>query len=76
MADGSFPSKPRTISSPAKEYLMKGAHPYLNLPGTTEEAFTFYRSVFGGDFVALIRFGVQWMVDYTGNADTSWMWTA
>ena len=23
---------------------------YLNFPGTTEEAFVFYRSVFGGDF--------------------------
>ena len=24
---------------------------YLNFPRTTEEAFTFYKSVFGGDFV-------------------------
>ena len=31
---------------------------YLNFPGTTEQAFTFYRSVFGGDFNGLIhRFG-------------------
>lgn len=25
-------------------------HPYLNFDGTAEEAFDFYRSVFGGDF--------------------------
>lgn len=30
--------------------------PYLNFPGTTEEAFTFYRSVFGGEFKDLTRF--------------------
>lgn len=28
---------------------------YLNFPGTTEEAFEFYRSVFGGEFTALQR---------------------
>ena len=35
---------------------MKGAHPYLNFKGNTREAFEFYRSVFGGDFQAVIRF--------------------
>lgn len=30
--------------------------PYLNFAGNTEEAFTFYRSVFGGDFTTLQRF--------------------
>lgn len=35
---------------------MKAAHPYLNFPGNTEEAFNFYRSVFGGDFTMLVRF--------------------
>jgi PhnB protein len=35
---------------------MKAVNPYLNLPGTTEEAFTFYRSVFGGEFSGLMRF--------------------
>ncbi len=29
---------------------------YLNFPGNTEEAFNFYRSVFGGEFRAIIRF--------------------
>jgi PhnB protein len=35
---------------------MKSASIYLNFPGTTEEAFNFYKSVFGGEFSALQRF--------------------
>jgi len=35
---------------------MKTANPYLNFPGNTEEAFTFYKSVFGGEFLDVIRF--------------------
>ena len=31
-------------------------HPYLNFNGNTEEAFTFYKSVLGGDFAFLQRF--------------------
>lgn len=31
-------------------------NPYLNFAGNTEEAFKFYRSVFGGDFTTLLRF--------------------
>ena len=31
-------------------------NPYLNFPGTTEEAFNFYKSVFGGEFAMLQRF--------------------
>jgi PhnB protein len=31
-------------------------HPYLNFDGTTEQAFQFYRSVFGGDFSMFQRF--------------------
>lgn len=31
-------------------------NPYLNFPGTTEEAFNFYKSVFGGEFSAINRF--------------------
>ena len=30
--------------------------PYLNFNGNTEEAFNFYKSVFGGEFLALMRF--------------------
>ena len=35
---------------------MVTAHPYLNFSGKAEEAFTFYRSVFGGEFAAVVRF--------------------
>ena len=31
-------------------------NPYLNFPGNTEEAFNFYKSVFGGEFAMLVRF--------------------
>ncbi len=31
-------------------------NPYLNFMGRTEEAFNFYKSVFGGEFVMLQRF--------------------
>lgn len=29
---------------------------YLNFAGNTEEAFNFYKSVFGGEFTAVVRF--------------------
>lgn len=35
---------------------MKTANPYLNFAGNTEEAFDFYKSVFGGEFLSVIRF--------------------
>jgi PhnB protein len=35
---------------------MKAANPYPNFAGNTEEAFTFYRSVFGGEFLGVMRF--------------------
>ena len=31
-------------------------NPYLNFNGNTEEAFNFYKSVFGGEFISLQRF--------------------
>lgn len=31
--------------------------PYLNFAGNTEEAFNFYKSVFGGEFTNVTRFG-------------------
>ena len=37
-------------------FTMFTLNPYVNFPGNTEEAFTFYRSVFGGEFVMLQRF--------------------
>jgi PhnB protein len=35
---------------------MATINPYLNFAGNTEEAFTFYKSVFGGEFMTLQRF--------------------
>lgn len=31
-------------------------NPYINFKGNTEEAFNFYRSIFGGDFITIMRF--------------------
>ncbi len=36
---------------------MTAANIYLNFDGTTEEAFNFYKSVFGGEFAMVMRFG-------------------
>lgn len=35
---------------------MATVNPYLNFNGNTEEAFNFYKSVFGGEFLAIQRF--------------------
>lgn len=35
---------------------MAQINPHINFNGNAEEAFTFYRSVFGGDFAKVIRF--------------------
>ncbi|MEO6000869.1 MAG: VOC family protein [Chitinophagaceae bacterium] len=35
---------------------MSKVNPYLNFHGNTEDAFNFYKSVFGGEFVMLQRF--------------------
>ena len=35
---------------------MLSANTYLNFSGNTEEAFNFYKSVFGGEFISLVRF--------------------
>jgi PhnB protein len=32
-------------------------NPYLNFDGNAEEAFNFYKSVFGGNFATVMRFG-------------------
>lgn len=36
---------------------MNSLNPYLNFNGNTEEVFNFYKSVFGGDFAMVMRFG-------------------
>jgi PhnB protein len=35
---------------------MRTINPWINFNGNAEEAFTFYRSVFGGEFSRLVRF--------------------
>ena len=35
---------------------MATIHPYINFNGNAEEAFTFYKSVFGGEFSEMVRF--------------------
>ncbi len=35
---------------------MAAINPYLNFGGNCEEAFNFYKSVFGGDFLMVMRF--------------------
>ena len=35
---------------------MATMNPYLNLAGNTEEAFNFYKSVFGGEFASFMKF--------------------
>ena len=35
---------------------MTKVHTYLNFDGNAEEAFNFYRSIFGGEFSSLVRF--------------------
>ncbi len=35
---------------------MRTINPWINFNGNAEEAFTFYKSVFGGDFVKITRF--------------------
>ena len=41
-----------------KEKLMAvQMNPYLNFDGNAEQAFNFYKSVFGGEFAAVMRFG-------------------
>ena len=36
---------------------MAQINPYINFNGNTEAAFTFYKSVFGGEFARITRFG-------------------
>src|ERR1700761_4181017 len=36
---------------------MRTINPWINFNGNAKEAFTFYKSVFGGEFTKIIRFG-------------------
>lgn len=35
---------------------MVSINPYINFNGNAEEAFNFYKSVFGGEFTSVVRF--------------------
>ena len=35
---------------------MTTIHPWINFNGNAEEAFNFYKSIFGGEFTKVIRF--------------------
>ena len=35
---------------------MAQINPYIHFNGNAEEAFTFYKSVFGGEFATIVRF--------------------
>ena len=35
---------------------MKAINPWINFNGNAEEAFTFYKSVFSGEFTKIVRF--------------------
>lgn len=35
---------------------MTTIHPWINFNGNAEEAFTFYKSIFGGEFTKVVRF--------------------
>ena len=35
---------------------MASINPYINFNGNAEEAFNFYKSVFGGEFETIVRF--------------------
>jgi PhnB protein len=39
-----------------KNIKMAQINPYINFNGNAEEAFTFYKSVFGGEFAKILRF--------------------
>lgn len=43
---------------------MAQINPYLHFNGNAEEAFTFYKSVFGGEFATIIRFKDMAMAEH------------
>lgn len=48
---------------------MAAVNPYLNFNGNTEDAFKFYKSVFGGEFAAVMRFKDNAGCDAMSEAD-------
>jgi uncharacterized protein YndB with AHSA1/START domain len=46
----------KKITITFKIKIMRTINPWINFNGNAEEAFTFYKSVFGGEFTKIIRF--------------------
>jgi PhnB protein len=46
----------KIVTTKTKYKFMRTINPWINFNGNAEEAFTFYKSVFGGDFTKIIRF--------------------
>jgi PhnB protein len=46
---------------------MATINPHVNFNGNAEEAFNFYKSVFGGEFSRLVRFGQMASADFAVN---------
>lgn len=44
---------------------MATINPHINFNGNAQEAFNFYKSVFGGEFSRLVRFGQMASADFT-----------
>lgn len=49
---------------------MAAINPYLNFTNQCEEAFNFYKSVFGGEFLAIMRFGEYANECHTGEGES------
>ncbi|ETZ23204.1 glyoxalase [Pedobacter sp. V48] len=48
--------QPKKKIKPFNINIMRSINPWINFNGNAEEAFTFYKSVFGGEFTKIIRF--------------------
>ena len=46
----------RIIKANKNQKIMASINPYIHFNGNAEEAFTFYKSVFGGEFAMIARF--------------------
>lgn len=44
------------LTNKSKQLIMALINPHINFNGNAEEAFNFYKSVFGGEFVKIVRF--------------------
>jgi PhnB protein len=52
----SFKTNKKINNLTTKKKIMALINPHINFNGNAEEAFTFYKSVFGGEFTKIMRF--------------------